>query len=278
MSNGTQQPAGRRAALNATAPVTELVDLRGRRAVVTGGGRGIGEQIAWRLAEAGANVLVGDIDAEAADSVRKRLGAEFGRPDSFLSQHMDVGDTPTLARAREAAVAAWGGLDIWVNNAGIFPATGPVLDATDEHIDMVFRVNARGTFAGAREAARALGDGGVIVNMASTEAFKTNPATSAYIGSKSAVVGFTRALALELADRGIRVLAVAPTVVDTPGVAEQMSGLAAAGVNVEERLAANLIHRAVQPDDVARVVLFCCTPLAGVMTGSTLAADAGRLL
>jgi NAD(P)-dependent dehydrogenase (short-subunit alcohol dehydrogenase family) len=278
MSDDQDPPAEQRSATDATPPVKELVDLTGRRAVVTGGGRGIGAQIAWRLAEAGASVLVGDLDIEAAEAVGQRLSDEFGRPSSFLSRYMDVADSSTLAGARDAAVSAWGGLDIWVNNAGIFPVTGPVLSATDEHLDLVLRVNARGTYAGAREAARALGDGGVIVNIASTAAFSTNPGSSAYIGSKSAVVGFTRALALELADRGIRVLAVAPTVVGTPGVREQMGGLAAAGVDVEHRLSANLIHRAVQPDDIARIVLFCCTPLAGVMTGSTLLADAGRLV
>jgi NAD(P)-dependent dehydrogenase (short-subunit alcohol dehydrogenase family) len=256
--------------------VRELVDLSGRRAVVTGAGRGIGEQIAWRLAEAGASVVVGDIDEGAAAAVRDRLNGELGGP--VLARHLDVTDSSTLAAARDAAMSTWGGLDIWINNAGIFPTTGAVMDATDEHIDLVMRVNARGTFAGAREAARAMGDGGVIVNIASTAAFKTNRGTSAYIASKSAVVGLTRSLALELGQRGIRVLGVAPTAVETPGVVEQMEGLRAAGVNVRERLSANPLGRAAQPDDIARVVLFCCTPLAGVMTGSTLVADAGALL
>jgi NAD(P)-dependent dehydrogenase (short-subunit alcohol dehydrogenase family) len=261
---------------DAMTPVRELVNLSDRRAVVTGAGRGIGAQIAWRLAEAGASVVVGDIDEGTAKAVHERLQGEFGG--RSLARHLDVTDSSTLAAARDAAVSAWGGLDIWVNNAAIYPTTGAVLDATDEHIDLVLRVNARGTFAGAREAARAMGDGGVIVNIASTAAFKTNRGTSAYIGSKSAVVGLTRSLALELAERGIRVLGVAPTAVETPGVVEQMEGLLAAGVNVRERLSANPLGRAVQPDDIARVVLFCCTPLAGAMTGSTLVVDAGTLL
>jgi NAD(P)-dependent dehydrogenase (short-subunit alcohol dehydrogenase family) len=256
--------------------VKELVDLSGRRAVVTGAGRGIGEQIAWRLAEAGAKVIVGDLDEQAVQGVCERLRSEFG--DSALSRYLDVGNTATLTAAAAAAVEAWGGLDIWVNNAGIFPITGPATDASDEHIDRMLGVNVRGTFAGAREAARVMSGGGVIVNIASTAAFKTNPGLSAYIASKSAVVGLTRSLALELGPRGIRVLAVAPGGVDTPGVREQMRGLSDAGIDVAHRLAANPLGRAPEPDDIARVVLFCCTPLAGIMTGSTLAADAGTLL
>jgi NAD(P)-dependent dehydrogenase (short-subunit alcohol dehydrogenase family) len=254
----------------------DLIDLSGRRAVVTGAARGIGEQIAWRLAEAGAKVVVGDVDEQAVQAVGAKLRAEFG--DSALSVYLDVADTATLAAAATTAVDNWGGLDIWVNNAGIFPTTGPATDATDEHIDRLLDVNVRGTFAGAREAARVMADGGVIVNIASTAAFKTNPGISAYITSKSAVVGLTRSLALELGPKGIRVLAVAPGGVETPGVREQMSGLSAAGVDVAQRLAANPLGRAPHPDDIARVVLFCCTPMAGIMTGSTLAADAGTLL
>jgi NAD(P)-dependent dehydrogenase (short-subunit alcohol dehydrogenase family) len=256
--------------------VKDLVDLTGRRAVVTGAGRGIGAQIAWRLAEAGAHVIVGDLDKLVADEVSGRLQQQFG--DRAMSRQLDVTDTATLADAADAAVQSWGGLDIWVNNAGIFPTTGPISEATDEHFDLLMRVNTRGTFAGAREAARVMGEGGVIVNLASTAAFHTNRGISAYIASKSAVVGLTRSLALEFAAQHIRVLGVAPSGVETPGVAEQMAGLAAAGIDVRQRMSANPIGRAAHPDDIARVVLFCCTPLAGLMTGSTLLADAGTTL
>ena len=190
---------------------------------------------------------------------------------------LDVGDTASLAAAADMALAELGGLDIWVNNAGIFPTTGPAIDADDEFVDRMLHVNVRGTYAGAREAARRMTNGGVIVNLTSTAGFKASTGISAYVASKHAVVGITKALALELGPLGIRVLAVAPTIIDTPGVRDQMAPLAEAGVDVEARVAANPLGRMGVPDDVARVVLFCCTDMAAFMTGSTVAVDAGSL-
>ena len=256
-------------------PLTELFSLAGRTAVVTGAGRGLGAQIVRRLAEAGADVVAGDIDLPAAVAVAEEVAQESGR--RVVPWSLDVMDTATLAAAAEHAVAELGGLDIWVNNAAIFPATGPAIDATDEFVDRMLLVNVRGTYAGAREAARRMGDGGVIVNMASTTGFKAGAGISAYVASKHAVVGATKALALEFGPLGIRVLGVAPTIIDTPGVREQTAPLEAAGLDVTARAAANPLGRAGVPDDVARVVVFCCSDLAGFMTGSTLAVDAGVL-
>lgn len=244
--------------------------------MVTGAGRGLGAQIAWRLAEAGARVIVGDIDERAIDELCGRLGEAFG--DVAVPRRLDVTDTQSLADAAKDAVTRWNGLDIWVNNAGIFPTTGPLGEASDEEFDHIMRVNVRGSFAAAREAARAMGHDGAIVNLASTAAFRTNAGMSAYIASKAAVVGLTRSLAIELAPQRIRVLGVAPCGVATPGVLAQVANLAEAGIDVRQRLATNPIGREPEPDDIARVVLFCCTPLAGIMTGSTLLADAGTTL
>jgi NAD(P)-dependent dehydrogenase (short-subunit alcohol dehydrogenase family) len=255
--------------------LAELVSLAGRRAVVTGAGKGLGAAIVRRLVEAGAEVVAGDIDLAAVESLAANLGRTSGR--RVLPCLMDVADSASLAAAADLAVTELGGLEIWVNNAAIFPATGPAIEATDEFVDRMLTVNVRGTFAGAREAARRMLGGGVIVNMVSTTGFKAAVGISAYVTSKHAVVGATKALALEFASRGIRVLGVAPTIIDTPGVRDQMVPLEAAGVDVAARAAANPLGRAGVPDDVARVVLFCCSDLAAFMTGSTLAVDAGVL-
>jgi NAD(P)-dependent dehydrogenase (short-subunit alcohol dehydrogenase family) len=254
--------------------LAELISLRGRRAVVTGAARGLGAQIVRRLAEAGAAVVAGDLDGDAAGALAQEVAAAGGRA---IGCALDVGDTASLVAAADLAVAELGGLEIWVNNAAIFPTTGPAVDADDAFVDRMLHVNVRGTYAGAREAARRMSSGGVIVNLASTAGFKASAGISAYVASKHAVVGITKALALEFGPLGIRVLAVAPTIIDTPGVREQMAPLAEAGLDVEARVAANPLGRMGVPDDVARVVLFCCSDLAAFMTGSTVAVDAGSL-
>ena len=153
-------------------------------------------------------------------------------PGRVIAATVDVTDTASLAALAERCVAEVGRLDVWVNNAGIFPTTGPATDATDEFIDRMLEVNVRGTFAGAREAARRMSPGGVIVNVASTTGFRAAVGISAYVASKHAVVGLTKNLALELGPRGIRVVGVAPGVIDTPGVQEQLAPLKAAGLDV----------------------------------------------
>lgn len=255
-------------------PLTALISLMGKRAVVTGGAKGIGERIAYRLAEAGASVIIGDIDLPGAEAAAAAIASATGQ--TVEARALDVTDTASLAAAAERAVEM-GGLDIWVNNAGIFPTTGDPLEVTDDFVDRMLEVNVRGTYAGAREAAKCMTSGGVIINLASTAGFKAGVGISAYVASKHAVVGITKNLGVELGPRGIRVLALAPTVIVTPGVTEQMAPLKAAGLDIESRMAANPLGRGGVPDDIARVALFCASDLSAYMTGSVLAVDAGAL-
>ncbi|MFF4260091.1 SDR family NAD(P)-dependent oxidoreductase [Streptomyces sp. NPDC001663] len=256
--------------------LAELVSLAGRRAVVTGAGRGLGRAVAERLAEAGADVLVADIQGELATAVAEELGAQG--PGRALAAHLDVTDPDSVVAAADLAVRELGGIDIWVNNAGIFPSV-PALEMSDKAFDEVFAVNTRGVFLGSREAARRMSEasgGGVIVNVVSTAGFRgTAPGLAAYVGSKHAARGLTRQLALEFAPFGIRVLGVAPTFVPTEG------NMAAAGVPLDSEALMSVMRpgplgRLGVPDDIARVVLFCASDLAAFMTGSTLLADAGE--
>src|SRR6185312_14587636 len=114
--------------------IAELVSLQGRRAVVTGGGQGLGRAIARRLAEAGADVLIGDVDADLAARAAQELAAAY--PVRVLATAMDVTDAAAVAAAAELACAELGGLDVWVNNAGIYPNV-PLLDMTDALWDKV---------------------------------------------------------------------------------------------------------------------------------------------
>ncbi|WP_345763492.1 SDR family NAD(P)-dependent oxidoreductase [Diaminobutyricibacter sp. McL0608] len=265
--------------------IAELVSLTGRRAVVTGGAQGLGKAIAARLAEAGADVLIVDLEEERARAAAADLAARYGI--TAIGTRADVSDTASVIAAAELAVAELGGLDIWVNNAGLFP-NAPVLEMPDEMWDSVFAVNARGVFLGSREAARRMaadGSGGVIVNVISTAGFQVAfPGMAAYVSSKHAARGLTKALAVDLAPLGVRVLGVAPSFVPTEGnvaagkaAAEQA---AAAGIELPplDVMTQSLIGRLGTPDDIARVVLFAASDMSLIMTGSTLLADAGETL
>lgn len=258
--------------------ISELVSLAGRRAVVTGGAKGIGAATAQRLAEAGADVVVGDVDEVAAQAAAEAVADSTGQV--VLAARCDVADEDSVVALAELAVSLLGGIDIWVNNAGIFPP-GPLLDLTVAGWDTVLDVNLRGAFLGSREAARrmtAQGSGGVIVNITSTAGFRGSGGLPAYVSSKHGLGGLTKALAAELGPHGIRALAVAPTLISTPGIdhlreigGEQMEGVLTA---LAERLPVGRVGVA---DDVARVVLFCASDLSVLMTGSTLCVDGGDL-
>lgn len=257
-------------------PVTQLASLAGRRAVVTGGAQGLGKAIARRLAEAGASVLIGDLQQDLARSVAKELGRYGSR---VISTHLDVTDSSSVTAAAELAVIELGGLDIWVNNAGVYPNV-ELLEMTDEIWNHVMEVNLRGVFVGAREAARhmiANARGGVIVNVVSTAGFKgVAPGVAAYVASKHGVRGLTRQLAIELAPRDIRVLGVAPTFCTTEGNTAALAELSSrVGVEIPATLSSRL-GRVGVPDDIGRVVLFCASDMSMFMTGSTLLVDAGE--
>jgi NAD(P)-dependent dehydrogenase (short-subunit alcohol dehydrogenase family) len=255
-------------------PIAQLVSLAGRAAIVTGGARGIGRAVASRLAEAGAAVLIADLDAAAALTTAAELREAHGA--RVRATRLDVTDGASILAAAGVAEEQFGRIDIWVNNAGIFPAA-PLLEVSDDQWDRVQDVNLRGVFIGCREAARrmtAAGRGGVIVNLASTAGFRgMGPGGAAYVASKHGVRGLTRQLAIELAPYGIRVLAVAPTFVQTEGtlaLTRRTAGEPAA-------LQTTRLGRPGAPDDVARVVLFCASDMSMFMTGSTLPVDAGDI-
>ena len=255
--------------------LADLWSLYGRRAVVTGAARGIGAAIGARLAEAGASVLFTDLDHETAKETAAAVASATGSTTD--SRFIDVGDTPSIVAAAQHVVSTWGGIEIWVNNAGIVPTTGPAIDATDDFIDRMLNVNVRGTFACAREAARRMNRGGVIVNLASTAGFRAAPGISAYSISKHAVVGLTKTLALEFAPMDIRVVGVAPGPIDTPGVRDQLEPLKKAGLDVDAIMSRSLLGRGGVADDIARVVLFASSDMAAWITGEVIVADAGHL-
>ncbi len=259
--------------------LVDLLSLDDRVVVVTGGATGIGFGIAARVAEAGADVIIGDI-GDAAGAA-ERLGEQH--PSARIAgTKLDVCDAASVAACADLAVAEFGRLDVWVNNAGIYPSV-PLLNMTEEDWDRVLDVNLRGAFLGAREAARrmiAADQGGVIINIASTAGYQAGgPGVAHYVSSKHGMRGLTKSLAVELGSSGIRVLAIAPTLVETPGIEAgreqfRQTGLGDLLDTYAERLP---LGRTGVPDDVARVAAFCASDLAMFMTGSTILVDGGDI-
>lgn len=263
----------------ATQTLQQLVSLEGRSAVVTGAAWGLGRATARRLAEAGASVLIADLDQDKAAATAQELADECGA--TVLSMAMDASDPAAITAAADFALNAFGKLDIWVNNAGV-PSHVPLLDLTDEQFDKVQAINLRGTFVGAREAARrmiAAGQGGVIVNVASLAGLSgISSAQAAYVASKHGVVGLTRQLSIELAPHDIRVLGVAPGV----SLTEKTMFLADWNEETARKsgipgIGGSRLGRHGVADDIARSILFCASDMAMFMTGTTLVVDGGIL-
>lgn len=249
--------------------IAELISLKGRNAVVTGGARGIGLAICKRLAEAGANIVVGDVREDIGKEAAEHIAQQWGVKALFCVA--DVSDGASIAQLADKTVQELGGINIWVNNAGIYPFS-PVVEMSDEQWDRVLNINLRGTFIGAREAAKRMivaQKGGVIINLASTAGYQGGASIAHYVASKHGVRGLTKSLAIELGPHNIRVLALAPTLISTPGISE--SGL------VSSAFESQPLGRVGVPDDVGRVALFCASDLSMLMTGSTIAVDAGAL-
>jgi NAD(P)-dependent dehydrogenase (short-subunit alcohol dehydrogenase family) len=256
----------------------ELVNLRGRVAVITGAGSGIGRACALRLAQAGASIVAGDVHGAAAEDTAARVRNAGG---NAIAVTVDVRDDEQCRALASAAVTALGRIDIVVNGAGIFPPT-PMFDMTVEAWDRVLDINARGTFLVSRACARHM-QGGAIVNIASKSAIQPTVGLAHYAASKGAVVMLTKSLALELAPLRIRVNAIAPGAVDTEGAMETAAAFAeSAGVDLSEikkaYCARNPVGRECEPDEIARVALFLASPLSSYVNGETILTDGGHLL
>lgn len=257
-------------------------DLSGKNAAVTGGAMGIGFGIAQWFVEAGANVLIADLDGAAADAAARRLA---GGPGKAAALRADVSDPRVGEEIVAACVQRFGSLDIFVNNAGIFPIV-PMLQTTPELFDRVYAVNLRGLAFCAQAAAKqmiAQGKGGKIVNIASIDSLHPSMVgLAAYDASKGGVLMFTKSLALELAPRGIQVNAIAPGGVATEGVAKLMAGMPLTAEQQAEMARASVaripLGRMGVPDDIAKVAVFLASSAADYMTGEIVVVDGGMLL
>jgi len=248
-----------------------VISLRGKRALVTGGSRGIGAATALLLAECGADVGVGyrARQSDAAEIVRQL--AERG-----VRAFAHAADLSTLAGTNslfERAEREFGGLDIFVGNAGIWPPNDiPLADMTDEHWRRTMVENVDAMFFTTRAAARRLDRGGRIVLVSSTAGQRGEAYHADYAASKGAMISFVKSLAIELAARDVTVNAVAPGWVDTEMVAQPMN-------EARERITANIpVGRIATPRDIAGPIVFLCSELARHVTGEILNVNGGSVL
>lgn len=259
--------------------LAQLQNLKGKTAIVTGAGRGMGSCIALRLAEAGAAVVAMDFAADGAETVAAQIREAGGRA---VAMRADAASTADAERVMQCALDEFGSLDILVNNAGLFPPS-PLLDIDEALWDRVHNVNLRGLFFYSQIAAKrmiAQGRGGCIVNIASVSGTWPSAYLAHYDASKGGVIMLTKSLAKELGPHGIRVNAVAPGGVATPGGKETSSKMfEVLGIPEGTEMPVKaVIGRNAEADDIARAVFFLAGDLAAAITGVTLPVEAGYLL
>ena len=257
--------------------ITDEMSLAGKTAIVTGGAMGIGYGIAYRLAEAGANVVVADVHKDAADEAVNRLVAKGWKATSVV---VNVSDASQVQKMVDMAVSTYGSIDILVNNAGIYPNI-PVMQISEEEFSQIISINLKGVFLATKAVATqmiAQGNGGKIINITSVDAIHPSMVGLAtYDASKHGVWGFTKNTALELAPHNIWVNAIAPGGVRTPGTGSE---------NMTKEMEAQIqpfldkipMKRMAEPDEIGKVALFLASDLSSYMTGSQIVVDGGVLL
>jgi 3-oxoacyl-[acyl-carrier protein] reductase len=244
-----------------------VIDCKEKNALVTGAGRGIGREIALRLAQAGANVAVCDVDLSSAQNTAMEIES-LGQ--KALAFQADVSKANAVSDMFAAFFQAFPILDILVNNAGI-TRDGLIMRMKEEDWDLVIDINLKSAFLCCKEASRHMMKArcGKIVNVASVVGIIGNAGQVNYSASKAGLIGLTKTLAKEFATRNIQVNAVAPGFIQT-AMTEKLSAVE------KEKLAANIpVQKLGVPLDVANAVLFLSSPLSDYITGQVLAVDGG---
>ena len=247
------------------------MSLHGKVAVVTGGNSGIGKAIALALAEAGAMIVIDWVThREATEELEQRI---IALDDKAIGVQADVSKVDELQKLVDAAVKAFGRLDVMVNNAGIETRTG-VLDTTEQQYDRVMDINLKSAFFGTQIAARQMlqqGDGGRIINVTSVHEDWPMPGNTPYCLSKGGMRMLTRTAGIELAPHGILVTGVGPGAVDTPINAST----AADPAKMKTLNAAIPIGRMAEPEEIGSVVAFLAGNGATYLAATTIFADGG---
>lgn len=247
--------------------MSEDARLAGKVTLITGAGSGIGEAIARKFAAHGAHVFVSDIREDQARTVAASIGAQ-----SFV---LDVREADDWARATAVICDRHGGIDVLVNNAGA--GTGGGIDReTPEAHRLVLDINVTGVWLGVRAVLPAMDarEGGSIVNISSIDGLVGVEGLSTYVGSKFAVTGMTRSLALELGVRGVRVNSIHPGIIETPMV---MKNTGKSMERLRSAVARQPIARMGRPEEIANAALFFASDESSYCTGASLVVDGGHI-
>lgn len=243
--------------------------LAGKRTIVTGAGRGIGEAIARAFAAEGAEVVIAEKDRTTGSGIAAEIGAVF--------IHTDVTDPNSIEDLRRETMSQLGGIDVLVNNAGANVFYKP-LDLPAEEWDRCFRLDLEAAWMCSRAVLPHMiaAGGGAIVNIASTHSFKIIPHTFPYPVAKHALIGLTRSLAIEHADKNVRVNAIAPGYIDTQIARDYWAGFADPAA---ERARAERLHpprRIGRPEEIAMTAVFLASDEAPFLNAETILVDGGR--
>jgi 3-oxoacyl-[acyl-carrier protein] reductase len=240
--------------------------LEGQTAIVTGAARGIGQAIATRLASEGAWVMIADIDEETAAQAAEGIGSHA------VAQRLDVTDPESWDATVRGALERWGRVDALVNNAGIAGRSAPIWELSVDEWRQVIDIDLTGVFLGCRAVIPTMVDAGSgrIVNIASIAGKEGNPNAVPYSSAKSGVIGLTKAVAKEVATKGVLVNAVAPAVIETP-ILEQVSE-----EHIRYMTSRIPMGRVGKPEEVAALVAFLCSPDLTFSTGAVYDISGGR--
>ncbi|MGH2671555.1 MAG: SDR family NAD(P)-dependent oxidoreductase [Actinomycetota bacterium] len=247
----------------------------GKAVVVTGGGSGIGRATALAFGAEGARVAIGGLESEAIEETLSSLERDGA---GAYGTALDVRRADEVARFVDGAMEAFGRIDVLVNCAGT-SAVGDLAGMSEQQWDLVFDTNVKGVFLVSRAAIPHLVEtGGAIVNVASQLAFAAVGGFAAYCASKAAVAHLTRAMALELIAKGIRVNCVCPGGTDTPLLRDAFPGGVGPQGTLDELVTAHPIGRLARPDEIAEAILFLASRQASFAVGTSLVVDGGYVL